>query len=385
MVESIKLACQNLAQRLSPSWRRALFAFLGLRLGSSLWFWLIQAAGLMERASGTPALQGLKLATAGFRGRWIDVWLRWDSVHYLRIAKYGYAGDERSIFFPLYPFLGRCFGYLLGGDAWIGLLFVSNLATVLAFYLFDRWMVSLGKERQASWALAGLALFPTAFFLVGGYPHSLLLLFALLGVWSLSTGRWVLAFLCGLAAGLTHSTALPLALLFAFWPSPHRSPGHYLTALGPLLGIALFLSARIAAGLPDYGELARLIWGRQLIAPWTALNMAQQSLGWPVLLLRSWPNILIALISIYAIFWAARNLSLQHTLYQAGLVLLLLATGTRYDFLSGFGRYALSGYPLFAALPALFGTGRKRMLALCISGMIQLYLSGFFVLWAFVG
>jgi len=385
MVTFFKRSYRNLVQHLDPSWRRTLIAFFGLRIISSLWFSLIQAMGLPQAASGIPALEGVQPITTGFRGLFVDVWLRWDSVHYLRIAQLGYAGDVRSGFFPLYPLLGRAVGWLFGGDAWMGLLLVSNLAALLSFYLLDHWMVALGREEQAPLALAGLALFPTAFFLVAGYPHSLLLLLILLGIWSTASGHWGLALITGLAAGLTHSTALPLSIVFILWPSPRRALGRFLAALGPPLGMGLFLSWRIAAGYPDFSELLRSIWGRQWIAPWIALVQAQEHLGWPVLLLRSWPNILIAVVAIIAIYWAAKNVPLQHAAYQGGLVLLLLATGTQNEFLAGFGRYALSGYPLFAALPAFFGSGRRRFLAIIISGAIQLYLAGLFVLWAFIG
>jgi hypothetical protein len=385
MVESIKRASHRLAQRLSPSWRRTLVAYFGLRILSSLWFWLIQVMGLTQAVSGPPALQGVQIVTTGFRGFFIDVWLRWDSVHYLRIAQPGYAGDVRSGFFPLYPLLGRAVGWLFGGDAWIGLLIVSNLAALLSFYLLDRWLVTLGREKQAPMALAWMALFPTGFFLIAGYPHSLLLLLVMLGVWSAGRRRWAFAFMSGLAAGLTHSTALPLSILFIFWPSPRRTLGRFLAALGPPLGVGLFLSWRIASGYPGFSELLRSIWGRQWIAPWTALIQAQEHLGWPVLLLRSWPNILVAAAAIVAIYWAAKNLPLQHAVYQGGLVLLLFATGTQFEFLAGFSRYALSGYPLFAALPAFFGSARRRLLAIIFSGAIQLYLAGLFVLWAFIG
>ena len=50
-----------------------------------------------------------------------DVWARWDSVHFLRIAEHGYSASEAA-FYPLYPALvagvGRALGghYVLGGD-----------------------------------------------------------------------------------------------------------------------------------------------------------------------------------------------------------------------------------------------------------------------------
>jgi hypothetical protein len=372
--------------RRSSSLKRAGLTFVLQRVGLSLWFWVIDLLGLTERTSGVPALDGFKLASGGFRGAFIDIWLRWDSVHYLRIAQFGYAGDERSGFYPLYPLIGRIAGWVFSGDSWLGLLFVSNLFAFLAFYLLDLWMVSLGRENQAAWTLAGLALFPTGFFLLAGYPHSLLLFLALAGVWCMANKRYALAFAIGLAAGLTHSTALPLALLFALWPTDKsKLVRRLLVASGPPLGIGSFLVWRVIQGFPPYTQMMRSVWGRGWIAPWTALAQAQQSLGWSVLLLRSWPNFLIATFSIFAIVWAARRLAPQHALYQAGLVVLLLATGTQHEFLTGFGRYALSGYPLFATLPATLRRDRPRASYLGISMMIQLYLSGLFVLWAFVG
>jgi hypothetical protein len=350
-----------------------------------MWFWIIDLLGLTERTTGAPALEGIQTATKGFRGAFIDIWLRWDSVHYLRIAQSGYAGDERSAFYPLYPTLGRFTGRILGGDNWLGLLVVSNLFALLAYYMLDRWLVSLGHEKQAAWALASLALFPTGFFLLAAYPHSLLLFLALAGAWCMANRRWTLAFLTGLAAGLTHSTALPLALVFLFWPDDKHKLGRLLVASGPPLGIAAFMTWRISQGFPAFMQLQRSVWGRGLVPPWTTLIEAQGSLGWSVLLLRSWPNILIACASIYAIYWAARNLPPQHAVYQAGFVLLLLSTGTRFDFLSGFGRFALAGYPLFAAIPSVLDGDRPRVFGLGASLLIQLYLAGLYALWAFVG
>jgi Gpi18-like mannosyltransferase len=251
--------------------------------------------------------------------------------------------------------------------------------------MFDRWMVSLGRERQAAWSLAILAMFPTGFFLLAGYPHSQLLFLVLVAVWCIANRRWALAFLAGLAAGLTHSTSLPLALVFLFWPDDKHKLGRLLAASGPPLGVVTFMAWRISQGYMAYTQLEQSVWGRGWIPPWTSLIQAQETLGWPLLLLRSWPNIIIAVASIFAIFWAGRNLPAQHAIYQAGFVVLLLATGTSVEFLSGFGRFALAGYPLFAALPDLLRGGRARLIGLSLSLLIQLYLSGLYALWAFVG
>ena len=43
-----------------------------------------------------------------------DVWARWDSVHFLRIAEHGYSSAEAA-FYPLYPGLVAGLGRALGG------------------------------------------------------------------------------------------------------------------------------------------------------------------------------------------------------------------------------------------------------------------------------
>jgi hypothetical protein len=201
----------------------------------------------------------------------------------------------------------------------------------------------------------------------------------------MSNKRWGLAFMSGLAAGLTHSIALPISVLFAAWPTQRKSFIQYLVALGPPLGMMAFLAWRIHMGFPDYVHMQEAIWGRGWIAPWKELVQAQQFLGWRLLLLRSAPNILIAVASTAAVIWVARNLTRQHTFYQASFVLLIIATGTRFDFLSSVGRFALSGYPAFVAFAALLGPKRRRLYLLTFSAMVQLYLSGLFALWGFVG
>src|SRR4029077_15527899 len=69
-----------------------------------------------------------------------DVWARWDSVWFLRIAEHGYnaASGAASAFYPLYPatvaLVGRAFfgHYVLAG------ILVSLSATLGAFFLLHR-------------------------------------------------------------------------------------------------------------------------------------------------------------------------------------------------------------------------------------------------------
>jgi hypothetical protein len=182
----------------------------------------------------------------------LDVWARWDSVFYVRIAEQGYD-TASAAFFPLYPtavhVLGRAFfdHFVLAGTA------ISLGCCLASFLLLHR----LAEERLgadgARRAVLYLAIFPMALFLQAVYGESLLLL-CCLGAFALAERQRFAA--AGAVAGLallTRPNALallpPLALLA--WRSRARARA--------LAGVALALP--VAAAYPLY------LWSR-LSDPW---------------------------------------------------------------------------------------------------------------------
>ena len=65
----------------------------------------------------------------------IDVWARWDSGWFLRIAEHGYHAGAEPAFYPLYPLLVRLLGPVFGGHYVLAGLLVSLAASLGAFYL----------------------------------------------------------------------------------------------------------------------------------------------------------------------------------------------------------------------------------------------------------
>ena len=104
-----------------------------------------------------------------------DVWARWDSVHFLRIAERGYSPAEAA-FYPLYPGLLAGLGRVLGGHYIVAGIALSLAAALGSFVLLER----LAEERLggdgARRAVLYLAFFPTALFLQAVYSESLFLL-----------------------------------------------------------------------------------------------------------------------------------------------------------------------------------------------------------------
>ncbi len=139
-----------------------------------------------------------------------DVWARWDSDFFLRIAQNGYD-DASAAFHPLYPAvvagLGRGFAghYILAG------LVVSLLAGaasfVLLYQLAERKLGADGGRRSVLY----LALFPMALFFQAVYSESLFLFFVLAAFVLAERNSFAAA---GLVTGLAILTrAAGLALL----------------------------------------------------------------------------------------------------------------------------------------------------------------------------
>ena len=121
---------------------------------------------------------GVSPVRGGWRDLVVGVWQRWDTLWYIVIARDGYSLEDTRIFAPpLYPWLARLAGSLLGGGDTaflLGGLIVSNLACIALFAYFyalaeREWGTALARR-----AVVYLALFPTAFFLVAAYSESLL-------------------------------------------------------------------------------------------------------------------------------------------------------------------------------------------------------------------
>ena len=181
-----------------------------------------------------------------------DVWARWDSVFFLRIAEHGYDRTSAA-FAPLYPGLVWLVGHAFFGQYVIAGIAVSLAAALGSFILLHR----IAEERLgadgARRTVLYLAVFPMALFLQAVYSESLFLLLVLAAFALAERQRFAGA---GTAAGLAILTrgagvALLPALALLAWRQRDR--------LRAFAGLALSLP--IAAVYP-------LILWRQIGDPW---------------------------------------------------------------------------------------------------------------------
>lgn len=328
----------------------------------------------------------------GWRGVFLGMWQRWDTVHYQAIAQWGYSQDYLTAFFPGYPFLGRVVSSLLQVSRLAGLLLVSNTFAWLSLILLHHIVKSMCDQDTAKLTLIFLITFPSSFFLFAGYPHSMVLFLVLFSYWQAKQGRWMWAALAGLAAGLTHGTVLPLALMLAwqaFQALRHTrfslSWAIVFVPLLPLGGIALFLSWRTSQEFEAYSSLLSNRWSRIYQFPWDAMiNAIKQLVNSREII--TFINILVALLLLFAAIWSLKRLPIELKIYSITHLIFLFSTGTTLNSLESLNRYALGMFPAFIFLAMVTTQNKKLRLAIIEFNMLfYLHFCYLFLTWHWVG
>jgi hypothetical protein len=189
-------------------------------------------------------------------GYFTDIWARWDSDFFLRIAQNGYD-DASAAFHPLYPALIAALGRAFFGHYILAGLVVSLLCCLGSFLLMHRLAEEhLGADGAARSVLY-LAVFPMALFLQAVYSESLFLLLVLSAFALAERNRFAGAGLVTGLAILTRAAGLALLPALALLAWRHRD------RLRALAGIAL--AVPVAAIYP-------LVLWQQVGDPWAFAN-----------------------------------------------------------------------------------------------------------------
>jgi Mannosyltransferase (PIG-V) len=328
-----------------------------------------------------------------------DVWARWDSVWFLRIAEHGYhsAAGAASAFYPLYPAAVAVLGRVLFGHYVLAGIIVSLAAAFGAFMLLYR----IGEERLgadgARRAVLYLAIFPFAFFLQAVYSESLYLLLTLAAFVLAERRRFLAAgAITGLAL-LTRPTAVALlpALALLAWRERDRLRALASLAVAPLIFAAYPLYLWQADGDPWQFLHAQRLWNRHL-SPAGPLGGIWEGLraGWAgVEQLASgshtrvyWTPVrdtdpirvatlnletlafLVLFIVLTVIAW--RRFGSAYGLFAAvSLAIPLSVPSERWPLLS-LPRFGLTIFPLFLALASLGGRPRVHTAIVAVSALL---------------
>ncbi|MGZ3496448.1 MAG: mannosyltransferase family protein [Vulcanimicrobiaceae bacterium] len=289
----------------------------------------------------------------------LNVWGRWDAVHYLNIATIGYHGTDMA-FFPLYPLLIRILGNLIGNHLVAGIIISTSAFFFGLLYLYKLVEHEFGDRTVARHAIFYVSIFPTAVFFSAVYTESLFFMLTVASFYYMREHRWLLAGIIGLLAAMTRVEGVLLVVPFVIeWYTAYR--GDLKRGLVNLLpaalipcGLGVYMAYLwVLNGDPLYFSHVQIHWNRHFAAPWTAVintfhkiahasssvTVAQQSL-----------ELVFTALMIGVLIAGWRQLRPSYVAYMALSILVPMSTSS----LMSMPRFALVLFPMFAIL-ALWG------------------------------
>ena len=318
----------------------------------------------------------------GFLARmWVRFTEAGDAPHYLFIAENGYvsAGENVNniVFYPLYPFLLRLLGKLLGGRYALAGLLLSQVCCGMAGVMFQK----LAKKDCPcpGAAMAAYWLYPFGFFCLGVFTEGLFLLLTITGLWAIRERKWLLAGAAGFLCALTRAQGMLLLLpgIYCAWRDMRdrgwKFEPRYLALLAPALGWGLYLGLNRAV-CGDWFAFRYY----ESIAPWWQTpqwlgdTLAQQfSMGVQYPGLANWiywPQLFIYFIAAALLMagWK-RRLDNAHVLYGTAY----LGMSYTASWLISGGRYMLGCTPMYLAAGSL---KNRAVRALILGGELVMFL-----------
>lgn len=386
-------------------YRLFIYLALVLRVGYSVWmaiFWSIvdKSFPLTDKAlwetyhllSRSPTLIGRSL---------IDVWLRWDAVHYMNIAEFGYlrVGEGETIFFPLYPYLVGFISHITSINITLIGILLSSLASMMAFICFYELQLFLFQDRDLAWyATLLFAFFPTAFFFHAPYTDALFALLSISSIWMMVKRKHIAAGLLSFLAGLTRAQGVLLLIpMFVLYVQSHWKEKDFFQwrelfaiCIAPL-GFFMYMFWRMSSGLPDMFQSYMVFSGARFQDPFsTLINSTIYTIQNPS------PFRVIQVLSV-VLFLAVLIWMFTHKVFQKHLAILLYSTANWVLIVSKTGiagaglqsvnRYVLQIFFVFSGLAFILIKTPKRFqtFVLFLSLIGGLITSTLYALWIFVG
>lgn len=295
---------------------------------------------------------------------------RWDTFWYLDIVAHGYqwSGDpqvqQNIVFFPLYPWLMRVAGTILGGRPLAGGLVVSLSAFLAALTYLWRLTAEQLDDETATWTIVLICAYPFAVFFSAAYTEALFLLATVGAFFHLRRGEFGRAAWWGVVSGLTRPNGFILAAPAAWYAMTTRpvvvrgGAMRVLAVVTPLVGVvaySAYLHARVGDAFAWVADQSA--W--PTIAPWAPRTPVAPT-GFPgtpvwdvVIHVANALSIVLAVASLVPI---TRLCGFAYGLFVA---LNIAPPVLRHGLLS-MGRFTSVMFPIFIWLARRLDTGQRR-------------------------
>jgi len=315
------------------------------------------------------------------RSGWLEIWNRWDSLHYLQVAQFGYnpAGVMKAWFYPFFPWCTRVVAFVAGHNYLVSAFIVSGFASVAAAILLRRIVQFDHDVGTSQWAVWFFLIFPTAYYLHIGYAESLFLALVFGSILAAISGRWWLAGVLGALSWMTRANGIILLPTLAIeaihqWVITKRWNWRWLwIAIVPAgFAVYLFMNWKVTGDPFAFLRMRKQLFTMEGAWPWIGIRNAIGNLrGRPKYAeLVGAHELYFAVLGFVCMILSWIKLRPVHAAWITGNWFLIASV----TFLVSTPRYTLTMYPVFM----LFGLlGRSRLWPAVITVWSLLFLALF--------
>ena len=296
-----------------------------------------------------------------------EIWRRWDTRMYLRIAEVGYQNTREGMFLitvlPLYPFTVRLLSILVNNTL-IASLVVSNAFYVIALLVLYK-LVKLDFSDKVAWrTIFYMSIFPAAYFLHAGYSESMFIAFVVIATYFARKEKWVLAGSFGALGVLTRITGVVLIpyLLMAYLESKkfnfRKIKSEILFLLLPIFGFVtyLYINFKIFGNPLQFLTSLRIFFWEWPSLPWQGLVRAItrfNTLPPEAWMIEGGMVLLFWVFCICLLIYSIKKIRLSYSIF-AWLSFIFVSATTTW---SSLPRFMLTFFPIFISL-ALIGKSK---------------------------
>jgi len=378
---------------------------LGMRVGLSHWLALVWV--VLDKYIPTSesvlweTYYNLERSTSLLGRAFIDLWLRWDAVHYMNIAELGYkgVGVGDTVFFPLYPYLVGIISKLSSINVTLVGLLTSSIATMIALiFLYELVIELFNNEDLAKWSIICLAFYPTAFFLHAPYTDALFLSLSIGSILMMVKKKPLLAGWFVFFAGLTRAQGILLIIPMAIYifqehwkEKTFPNWGEILGLVISPLGFGVYSYWRLHSGISGFFSTYQTYSSSGFRFPFMNIFYAFKNLVQSPTLLE-FSELFSTFMFLLIIVWMfTQNDFRKHLpiLIYSSVIWLLISSKTVFyaSHLQSTNRYVLHIFFAYVGLASMIlslsSQNQKRILLFLL--ILIIILSGLYSLWIFIG
>ena len=312
----------------------------------------------------------------------LEIWNRWDSINYQKLAQFGYSanGDLKPllVFYPLFPWAVRAVAFV-ARDYLFSAFIVSTVASLITPVIFRR-LVSLDYPKAlAQRAVWFLLIFPTSYFLHIGYTEGLFLMLVVSCVYATRKRRWLIASILGALACLTRANGLMLGPVMFFEAlndytetKQWRRQWLWIVIVGIGFGGYLVLNKVVAGNFFAFASLEQQFFGKSLATPFTGIDNAIGSLSRAPsdAEMVGMQEVVFIVLGLLCTVVSWIKLRRSYAVWMTGNWLLFVSV----SFVLSVPRYTLAMFPIFILFAML---SRRRLWFYIISVWCLIYLGLF--------